>query len=368
MLGWTTFNASFASSVFAPDISVIAKNYHVSSEVGTLGISLFVAGFATGPILWGPLSELKGRRFSILLGMFGFTIFQFAVATAQNLQTVLICRFFGGFFGACPLSVVPAYFSDIFNVYHRGIGITIFTMMVFNGPLFAPIMGGFVVDSYLGWRWTEYLSGIMSASAFVLDFLFMDETYAPVILIDKAAELRRLTKNWGIHARQEDIEVDFRALVKKNFGRPLVMLVKEPILLLISLYMAFIYGLLYLFMDAYPVIFEKVYGFNKGLGSLPYIGVIVGETIGGIFCVLLAPGFNKKLKMNNETAIPEWRLPPVIVGGVAFSAGLFWLGWTGFTKSIHWIAATLSGLLTGFGLLVIFLQGLNYIVDVYLPL
>lgn len=67
----------------------------------------------------------------------------------------------------------------------------------------------------------------------MLDFLFMQETYPPVILIDKAAELRRRTKNWGIHAKQEEIEVDFRELVERNFSRPLRMLVSEPIVLLL---------------------------------------------------------------------------------------------------------------------------------------
>jgi hypothetical protein len=69
--------------------------------------------------------------------------------------------------------------------------------------------------------------------AFILDFLFINETYPPVILIEKAAELRRRTKNWGIHAKQEEIEVDFRELVERNFSRPLRMLVTEPIVLLL---------------------------------------------------------------------------------------------------------------------------------------
>ena len=60
--------------------------------------------------------------------------------------------------------------------------------------------------------------------------------------------------------------------------------------------------------------------------------------------------------------VPEWRLPPVIVGGVSFAIGLFWFGWTGFDPSIHWIAPTLSGLCTGFGIMSIFLQCLNYLI------
>lgn len=61
-----------------------------------------------------------------------------------------------------------------------------------------------------------------------------------MILVAKASHLRRLTKNWGIHAKQEEIEVDIKELIEKNFGRPLKLLFTEPIIFLLSLYTAFI--------------------------------------------------------------------------------------------------------------------------------
>lgn len=206
----------------------------------------------------------------------------------------------------------------------------------------------------------------MGALAFVLDLFFLEESYPPIVLVHKASELRRRTKNWGIHAKQEEIEVDFRQLIERNFSRPLRMLVSEPIILLLSLYMAFIYGLLYLFLTAYPIVFQGIYGFNAGIGGLPYFGMIIGEILAGLVIVMMQPWYNRKLSANSGQPIPEWRLPPAIAGAVAFAGGLFWFGWTGYKKSIPWIVPTLSGLLTGFGLLSIFLQSLNYIVDAYL--
>jgi hypothetical protein len=61
-----------------------------------------------------------------------------------------------GIFGACPLAVVAAVFSDMFDNRTRGLAITVFSMTVFTGPLLAPFIGGFIVESYLGWRWTEW--------------------------------------------------------------------------------------------------------------------------------------------------------------------------------------------------------------------
>jgi DHA1 family multidrug resistance protein-like MFS transporter len=202
--------------------------------------------------------------------------------------------------------------------------------------------------------------------AFALDFLLLEETYPPVILVSKAAELRRRTKNWGIHAKQEEIEIDFRELITKNFSRPMRLLFTEPIVLLLSIYLAFVYGLLYLFLTAYPLVFQGVHGMTPGVGGLPYFGMIIGMLLAGVFIVLTQPWYNRKLAANDGVPVPEWRLPPAIIGGVSFAAGLFWFGWSGYRQDIHWIVPTLSGLLSGFGLLSIFLQSLNYLIDAYL--
>lgn len=238
MLGFTTLVAAFGSSIFSAATSQVASAFGVSPEVGVLGLSLYVLGFATGPILWAPFSELYGRRMPLLISSFGFSIFQFAVAAGKDLQTVMICRFFGGFFGACPLTIVAAIFSDMFDNRTRGTAIALFSMTVFSGPLIAPFIGGFIImNPDMGWRWTEYITGMMGVLGFVFNLFFLQETYPPIILVEKASELRRRTKNWGIHAKQEEVEVDFLELVEKNFSRPLRMLVTEPIVLLLSIYM-----------------------------------------------------------------------------------------------------------------------------------
>lgn len=325
MLGFTTLTSAFTSSIFSAGTRVVAEEFGVSTTVGVLGVSFYVLGFAFGPTMWAPLSELKGRKMPLVVSMFGFSIFTIAVGTAKDLQTILICRFFSGFFGACPLAVVAAVFSDMFNNATRGIAITIFSMAVFTGPLLAPFVGGYIVDSYLGWRWTMYVTAIMGFVSFGLDLVFLEETYPPQILVAKAAELRRRTGNHFIHAKQEEIEVDLRELLEKNFSRPMQLLFKEPIILLLSIYMSFVYGILYLFLTAYPLVFQGVHGFAAGPSGLCFFGMIIGELIAGIVVLLQQPWYQRKLSGNNGVPIPEWRLPSIIAGGVAFCIGIFWV-------------------------------------------
>ncbi|OAA44287.1 major facilitator superfamily [Metarhizium rileyi] len=366
MLSYTTLTSAFTSSIFSAATSRVAAEYHVGAEVGLLGTTFYVLGFAFGPSLWAPMSELRGRRLPIVVSMFGFSLFSIACATGKDIQTILICRFFSGFFGAGPLAIVAAVFSDMFDNRTRGIAVTLFSMATFTGPLLAPFIGGFIVTSHLGWRWTEYLVSIMGIVAFVLDLFFLEETYPPVILIDKAADLRRRTKNWGIHAKQEEIEVDFMELIQKNLSRPMRLLFTEPIILALSIYMSFIYGILYLFLTAYPLVFVGVHGFTIGKSGLAFFGMITGQLLAGATVILQQPWYNRKLAANNGIPVPEWRLPSMMAGGISFTIGIFWFGWTGFTRDIHWIVPALSGLFTGFGLMSIFLQALNYLVDAYL--
>lgn len=203
---------------------------------------------------WAPLSELYGRKYPLLISSFGFSIFNIAVAVGNDAQTIFICRFFAGFFGACPLTIVGAVFADMFNNRQRGLAVALFSMAVFSGPMLAPFIGGFIDMSYLGWRWTEYITAIMGFLGLGLSLIFLEETYPPMILVNKAADLRRRTKNWGIHAKQEEVELDLRELVEKNLSRPLRMLFSEPIVLALSVYLAFVYGLLYLFLSFYPIV------------------------------------------------------------------------------------------------------------------
>jgi DHA1 family multidrug resistance protein-like MFS transporter len=367
-LAFTSLCSTFDSSIFSTSAGKISQVFGVSVEVALLSSSLYIAGYAFGPLIWAPFSELKGRRLPILISMFGFSIFNTLVATAKDLQTVMITRFFAGVFGSCPLAVVAAVFADIFDNHSRGIAIAIFASTVFLGPLLAPFIGGFINTSYLGWRWTAYIPAIMGYTALVLNAFFLKESYPPVVLVHKAKELRRRTRNWGIHAKQEEIELDIRELLIKNFSRPIKLLITEPLLLAVTLYLSFIYGLLYCFLTAYPIVFQGVHHMSPGIGGLPFFGMIVGLCMAGSYVILMNPSYNRKLEANNGIPIPEWRLPPVIVGGVLFAGGLFWFGWTGFTKNIPWIIPTLSGLFTGFGLLIVFIQLFNYLIDTYLIL
>jgi MFS transporter, DHA1 family, multidrug resistance protein len=319
-----TLQASLSSALFAPATIAASSHFGVSYEVGTLGTALFVLGFASGPIVWAPASELIGRRWPIFLGLFMDSIFVVASGAANDIQTLIICRFFSGFCGASQLSIVPAVLSDMYSNAARGQAITVYALTVFVGPLAAPFIGAFITESYLGWRWTLFLPAILGFADSLLMLVFVPETYAPVILAGKAAQLRHISKNYAIHAVHEEKRLDLGEIFHKNVLRPLEMLISEPVLLLVTLYMSFIYGLVYALVAAYPYIFATTYGMRPGPAALPCISLILGVCTACVCILLQQPVYVKKLKANQNVPVPEWRLNPPLVGAPVFTAAIFW--------------------------------------------
>ena len=364
----SALSVSLGSSMFAEGQQEVQQAFHIGREVATLGTTLYVLGFATGPIVWGPFSELYGRKIVMIMSNIGFIAFAFGCATAKDVQTLMLCRFFGGCIGAAPFVVSPAILADLYTGVLRGEFMALFAMVLFGGPMIGPIIGAFATkNQHLGWRWTSYISAFISCLALVLTIFFMPETSHQIILSFKAENLRRRTGNWGIHAAQEELSLSVKEIVEKNIARPLMMLFTEQIILWITIYNAFIYGLLYLLLTAMPLIFQGRYHFRVGVDVLPYISILIGTSLGSLVNVCTEDIISRRLKKTGGTYVAEYRLIPMMIGSVPFCGGLFWLCWAGdFPEHVHWIVPTVGGAFVGFGFLLIFLPCLNYIIDCYL--
>ena len=179
----------------------------------------------------------------------------------------------------------------------------------------------------------------MGFTCFALIVLFVPESYPPAVLVSKASYLRRRTKNWAIHAKQEEIEIDVREMIEKNVSRPIRMLLTEPILLLIGFYLSFVYGLIYISFAAFPIVFRRIHGIQPGVAELPFFGMAFGMILAGASSMAMNKAWVKKLHANNGRAVPEWRLPLAAFGAVIFTIGLLWFGWTGNYESVHWVCS-----------------------------
>lgn len=130
----STFAVSFASSAYASGIRDIMQRFDVSNEVATLGLSLYVLGFALGPLIWAPLSEVYGRKSVYVISYAAYVAFSVAAACASNIAALLVLRFFASAFGSSSMTNTGGVIADMFSKAERGLATGLFVTAPFLGP------------------------------------------------------------------------------------------------------------------------------------------------------------------------------------------------------------------------------------------
>lgn len=364
VVAFCTLAVTMVSSAFAGGIIEVIEEFQISSEVATLGVSLFVLGFAIGPLLWAPLSELYGRQVVFLGSYMMLTAFNCAAAGAPNTASLLIFRFLAGSFGSSPLTNAGGVIADMFPASHRGLAMGIFAAAPFLGPVLGPIIGGFLGMNE-GWRWVQGFLGIFCGALWIMGVLLVPETYAPVILRRRAARLSQITGQ----VYRSRVDMDHGSLRTRDafmtaLSRPWILLLKEPIVLLLSIYLAIVYGTLYMLFAAFPIVFQRGRDWNQGVGGLSFLGILVGMMTAILYSTYDNRRYVRIQEENDGWAPPEARLPSSLLGSVALPVGLFWFAWTNGPE-IHWMASIAAGVPFGFGMVLVFLSSLNYLIDSY---
>jgi MFS family permease len=232
------------------------------------------------------------------------------------------------------------------------------------GPVLGPIVGGFV-GMTVGWRWVEGVMAIFTGVLWIAGTLLIPETYTPVILRKRATALSKETGM--VYKSRGDAEQGSKSLrnvFATALSRPWILLFQEPIVLLLSVYMAIIYGTLYMCFSAFPIVYQQNRGWSPGIGGLSFLGVAVGMMLAVIYSIWDNKRYAKLDDRYDGFAPPESRLPPTIVGGICLPIGLFWFAWTN-SPNIHWIVSIIATAPFGFGMVLVFLGIMNYLIDSY---
>ncbi|OHE93784.1 major facilitator superfamily transporter [Colletotrichum orchidophilum] len=359
-----TLAVAFVSTAYSGGIAEVIRDFKVSTEIGILGVSLFVVGFAVGPLMWAPMSELYGRQYLFIATYMALTAFNAGAAGAQNIETLIILRFFAGTFGASPMTNAGGVIADMFNANERGLATAIFAAAPFLGPSIGPIVGGFLGVAE-GWRWVEGLMAIFTGILLIVVGLTVPETYAPVLLRRRADKLAKITgksyiSKYEAHAPRKTVVQQFKVAL----SRPWILLFKEPIVFLTSIYMAIVYGTLYMLFAAFPIVFQRGRGWSPGVGGLAFLGVAVGMIAAVVYTGFDSRRYLKVSAAHGGFAPPEARLPPSMVGACLLPIGLFWFAWTNGPE-VHWIVSIIASGFFAAGLVLVFLSLLNYLIDSY---
>lgn len=308
-------------------------------------------------------SELYGRQKLWVITHIAMVAFLGGSAGSQNITTLLMLRFLAGTFGASPLVNSGGTIADLFLPAQRGLAMTVYCVAPFLGPVLGPVMGGFISEN-VGWRWVQGVCTIFIGVIGILGVIFIPETYGPVLLQKRARHLTKMNGKIYISVLEKSqgtkkpSEVFTRALF-----RPWIFLFLEPIVLIASIYMAIIYGTVYMFMGAMPIVYNEDRDWSEGIGGLSFLGIAVG-VIFGLICAIWDNNTRYTKLILTKSATAESRLPPAIIGAVALPIGMFAFAWTNY-PSIHWSVSIILSAPFGFGCVLVLLPIINYLIDSY---
>ncbi|KAK4609561.1 Efflux pump vrtL [Fulvia fulva] len=361
-----TFIAPVSSSMIAPGLRNVQADLHIQSDLEVeMGMSIFILGFAIGPLFLGPLSELFGRSVVLQLSNLFYMIFNLAGGFSRNSGELIAFRFLSGLGGSAPLGVGGGVLADLWLPTERGRAMALYSLMPLLGPAIGPIAGGFIAE-YSTWRWVFWSTSIAAAFIQVLGMFFLQETYAAAILAKKKKLLIKITGNKDLHTEFDNPSRTFLNHCSVAFKRPFILLFTQPIVQVLSLYIFYVYGVLYLVLASFPRVWAQVYGqTNKGIAGLNYISLGLGFFIGTQIAAKFADKIYKSLMAkNNDTGRSEFRVPLMFPGAVMVPVGLFIYGWTAQYHT-HWIGPNIGTAIFAAGNQLVFQNCQTYLVDSY---
>ncbi|KAI3394367.1 hypothetical protein diail_2833, partial [Diaporthe ilicicola] len=337
-------------------IPILQQQFGLSRNVALLPVTLYTVGFSIGPCIASPFSELYGRRWIYWTNLPMLIIFNAIAAASNNFAALVVFRFLAGVSGSGVLAVAAGSLSDIWDTRDAGrVGVP-YILAPFLGPSLGPLIGAYVLHQYDNdWRWSIWVILCILAPV-ALTLPLMKETSKSRILY-----LRHKKRGNGSLGMTAASRIK---TIQKGLLRPLHMAVFEPLTLLLGLYTAYSFAMIFSFFGSYAYIYTTIYHFNARQIGLCYIPVIVGFLLAVVtFGIFDALKYQKAARTKGKV-VPEDRLHAALFGSCLVPIGLFWYAWAP-RAGVHWIVPALAGLPVGWGTLTGFLTAIAYIVDVY---
>ncbi|GKU01695.1 major facilitator superfamily transporter [Fusarium langsethiae] len=339
-----TFVVYTSSAIYTSSTEGVMRAFGISQLKATLGLSLYVLGYGTGPLIFSPLSEIPriGRNPVYIVTMFLFVIISIPTALVKNYPGLMVLRFLQGFFGSPCLASGGASLGDIYSFMALPYAMMAWVAAAYCGPALGPLLSGFAVP-VKGWRWSLYESIWASAPIFILMFLLLPETSGANILLRRAERLRKLTGNQRFMSQSEidQRHMKVSAIALDALIKPMEITIKDPAVLFVQIYTAIIYGIYYSFFEVFPRVYPVYYNMNLGEIGLVFLCVLVSCLIGvGVYLSYLYFYMDPRIAKRGWP-IQESRLVPALAASIGPTIGLFLFAWTA-RASIHWIVPTIG--------------------------
>ena len=359
-----------ASSMFTPGIDQIATDLDTSPSVVVGATTGFVIALGIGPLLLAPLSETFGRRRLYLVCFSIFTLTQIPTALSPSVSFLIGWRTVSGFFGSVGIANGGGTISDMFEPKERAGIFGWYLLGPLLGPTLGPLFGGLIVQN-LGWRWLFWILAIVCTSNTLAGYFFLKESYAPIILVARKTSLEKSAQSVSNGDGEDKYyhipDQDTRPITTRlaySMQRPLRILFTQPIVLIMAIYQAILFGTTYSLWTNFEAIYgSEGYGFSTTQVGLMYLGPGIGFLLAVWFLVpQIDTTYNTLTEKHDGKPQPEYRLPLANIGAVVIPLSLFWFAWTVEYRA-HWFVTVLATTFFGLGMVTILNTVQNYYID-----
>ncbi|CAG8054691.1 unnamed protein product [Penicillium nalgiovense] len=343
VIGIYSFVVYMAAPIYTPSENAFIEEFGVNNAEASLGLALYVLGYGTGPLFFSPLSEIPriGRNLPYAISFLLFCIISIPTALAPSAIGFYFLRFLQGFFGSPCLATGGASIADVYSSDVLPHAMTTWVFCVFCAPAIGVVVSGFAIP-VLGWRFSMWEILIAAGPILVL-LLLLPETSPATILHRRARRLEKTgTKRPYSYQTAADIAqagISFYSVVQESLLIPSKITFLDPAILFLNCYTSLTYGIYYSFFEAFPIVYQGIYGFNLGEMGLAFLAIVVGTIISfAVYNLYIYKIFTPKSRGPRK---PEDVLVPALIACFGPSIGLLLFGWAA-NPNVHWIVPTIG--------------------------
>jgi DHA1 family bicyclomycin/chloramphenicol resistance-like MFS transporter len=164
-LAMLTALGPLSTDFYLPSLPDIARVFGTDTSGAQATLSSFLFGFAAGQIIWGPLSDRKGRKPVLFAGLALFLLATAACAFSTSIEMLIVSRFLQALGASGPIVLGRAMARDLYEGPRAGKELARMGMIMGLVPAIAPVLGGVLHDAF-GWRST-FIASLVFALALV---------------------------------------------------------------------------------------------------------------------------------------------------------------------------------------------------------
>ncbi|KAJ7089879.1 MFS polyamine transporter [Mycena belliarum] len=360
---YSTLIAASTSSAYNMGFTSMMRDLKCTDFQATVGLVVFTLGFGIVPLVSSSFSEEFGRQPLYIGSAIGFTAMYLQIGLAKNIQTVIVARLLQGSFGSTWATMVGGTIADIWTPHERGLPMAIFSLAALGGTGLGPVIAGWIEKNpKLEWRWIQWVQMIICGAYSLLVPLIMRETRSSILLTRLARKMRQDTGDYRYRARIEDERDSLASLIFVSCTRPIHLLLTEPVVSSFSLWIGFLWGVLFCMIESIPGLFRDLHHFNVGQEGTVFASIVVGAALG------FASNFYQDHLYHKHVARrgPEARLITACAAGVMLPISMFIYAWCAFPR-VPWISLVIALVLYIWATFTVYLAVFSYLADCYGP-